>query len=193
MEFITLLAIFLGPITAVFVTRWVDHRRERHSRRMEVFRTLMRTRRTPVFPDHVGALNLIEIEFSKDKEVLAAWKALFSHFGTTHPLRPDEQTADGMSRDEINARRRAFDGRLLEERQRLLAKLLHAMAKVLDFRIEQLEIFEGGYTPQGWVDVDAEQREVRRYLIDLGTGRRLVPVAILATRNAEEKEDDQAR
>ena len=89
-EWLTLAAIFLGPIVAVFVTRWVDCLRERGQRRMDVFRTLMRTRRAPISGDHVGALNLIEIEFQNDVEVMAEWRKLFSHFGTEHTKRPGE-------------------------------------------------------------------------------------------------------
>jgi len=62
-EWINLAAILLGPILAVLVTRFIDSRRETQSRRMEIFKTLMRTRRTPTYADHVGALNLIEVEY----------------------------------------------------------------------------------------------------------------------------------
>ena len=44
---------------------------------MDLFRTLMRTRRVPMSADHVGALNLIEIEFASEPDVLAAWKLLY--------------------------------------------------------------------------------------------------------------------
>ena len=59
--------------------------------------------------------------------------------------------------EESRQRDNLFNKRLFDERQRLLAKVLHSMAKTLNFKIEQLEIFEGGYTPQGWQDefVDA--------------------------------------
>ena len=81
-EWITLLAVLLGPILAVWATRFLDDRRSTHEQRMSVFKTLMRTRRTPVMPEHVGALNLVEIEFQKDHEVITAWRALLTHFGT---------------------------------------------------------------------------------------------------------------
>jgi Family of unknown function (DUF6680) len=42
---------------------------------MDIFKTLMPTRRTPMYPEHVGALNLIELEYYKDKTVLAQWRA----------------------------------------------------------------------------------------------------------------------
>ena len=69
---LTLLAIASTPFTSIWITRTIDHRRERRERRMDIFRQLMRTRRTPITPEHVGALNLIEIEFAGDLDIIAA-------------------------------------------------------------------------------------------------------------------------
>ena len=41
----TIVAVILGPILAVCVTRYIDESRLKQTRRMDVFRTLMRTRR----------------------------------------------------------------------------------------------------------------------------------------------------
>jgi hypothetical protein len=71
---------------------------------------------------------------------------------------------------------------LYNERQRLLAKLLHAIASELGHKAEQLEIFEGGYTPRGWHDDDMEQRLIRQYALDLARGHRVVPVGVVDLR-----------
>jgi hypothetical protein len=52
------------------------------------------------------------------------------------------------------------------------------MARALRFKIEQLEIFEGGYTPQGWEDEYIEQRTARGFLIDLYKGKVALPVMV---------------
>jgi hypothetical protein len=57
-------------------------------------------------------------------------------------------------------------------------RLLHAMATALKFPVQQLEIFEGGYTPQGWVDVEAEQALVRKLFVEIYAGLRLFPLAV---------------
>jgi hypothetical protein len=49
-EILTLIALVGGPVTAVLLTRYVDQNREKSGRRMDVFRTLMRTRRAPKSP-----------------------------------------------------------------------------------------------------------------------------------------------
>ena len=178
-ETLTLVAILVGPVVAVVLTRYLDDRRDRRRGRMEVFKTLMRTRRTPVFVEHVGALNLIEIEFANDGKVIAAWRALFTHFGTEHPRRQEEQLLPALAKEQSTSRDQRFFDRLAKERQSLLAKLLHAMASAMNFKIEQLEIFEGGYCPQGWEDEFLEGQVMRRYVVDLALGRRPLPVAVI--------------
>jgi hypothetical protein len=179
MEVLTLIAIFAGPISAILVSRHLDARKEQRDRQMDIFRTLMRTRRTPVWADHVGALNLVEIEFKDDSKVIAAWKALFEHFAARHVRAPNEQIAEAMTPEEAGQRNQRFDERLGTERQKLLAKLLHAIAKRMRFNAEQLDIFEGGYTPQGWEDVETEQRLIRQFALEFLAGRRSVPVAVM--------------
>jgi hypothetical protein len=152
---------------------------------MSVFKTLMRTRRTPVHIDHVGALNLVEIEFQKDKKVIAAWRELLTHFATEHQPKAAERTDGNLTPEERRNRESQFLKRIATERQTLLTKLLHAIAKALRFKAEQLEIFEGGYTPQGWFDDDIEMRAARRLFVDVATGQRLFPIGIYDVKQAE--------
>lgn len=179
MEIISLFAIFLGPIFAVLATRWLDEKRERRERKMTIFRTLMRTRRTPTSQEHVGGLNLIEIEFAAHPKVISAWKNLFEHFGNQHSRYSEESVAPDDSFDQTRQKNIKFEERLRAERQRLLAKLLHAMAKELNFTIEQLEIFEGGYLPQGWVDTESDGAVIRKFAANLAVGNALLPVGVV--------------
>jgi hypothetical protein len=41
------------------------------------------------------------------------------------------------------------------------------MANFLGFKINQLEIFEGGYTPQGWSEIEYDQTAIRRFAASL--------------------------
>jgi hypothetical protein len=128
----------------------------------------MRTRRMRLNPDHVGALNLVEIEFYDQKPVIDAWKAYWSNLGRRVPSDQAEQDA------------------FFKEQASLLTKLLHAMARSLDFHIEQLDIFEGGYVPQGWEQDEQIIRLTRMLLLDVLSGRRSIPVVPLnlATHNS---------
>ncbi|WP_286909324.1 DUF6680 family protein [Roseovarius sp.] len=149
-------AALIGPALAVWITRMSDDRKEVRARRMDIFRTLMRTRKMPIHFDHVGALNLIEIEFAKDADVIAAWKNYLKNLSERLP-------ADANKDDEI-----AFS----KARENLLTKLIYEISKVLKFKVEQLDILEGNYIPQGWNDDDWEQKIVRKALIDVLGGRR---------------------
>ena len=43
-DFIAIVAILLGPIVAVRLTRYLDDRKEKKERKVKVFKTLMATR-----------------------------------------------------------------------------------------------------------------------------------------------------
>lgn len=192
LEAITIAAIIIGPIVAVLITRWLDDRRERSKRRMDIFRTLMRTRRATMSADHVGALNLVEIEFNNEKLIIKAWTDLFVHLGSNHSRHFSESIENSMKDDEKRRREVMFDERIFKERQSFLAKLLHAMARKLNFRIEQLEIFEGGYIPQGWVDADLELRVARKFVVDLYFGNRILPVGVVNYSDARSGASDSS-
>ncbi|WP_143103459.1 DUF6680 family protein [Albimonas pacifica] len=154
----TLIAVLVGPVLAVLVTRLIDQRREVRARRMDVFRTLMRTRKLPVHFDHVGALNLVEVEFADKKQVISAWKDYLKSLS--------ERLASNASEEEHEGLRRRRDSGL--------TKLIYEISKVLNFKVEQLDILEGNYMPQVWDDDDWEQRMVRRSLRAVLDGQRPV-------------------
>ncbi len=108
--------------------------------------------------DHVGALNLIEVEFVDDSAVIETWKAYLDDLSQELP--PFEQ------KDKYDA--------AIKKRDSLLTKLISEIAKVLNIKVEQLDILAGNYIPQGWFDEDWEQRLVRRHLINVLSGRSAV-------------------
>lgn len=152
-EWLTLAAIFLGPICAVWMTRFVDGRREKKANRLAVFKTLMRTRGSRLNHEHVGALNLVEIEFYKEKNVSNALQRYFDHLNT-----------------------RTTDERWLDTSNHLFTKLLYEIAKSLGYKIEQLQILTGGYAPQGWIDNEGRQEEIQNRLIALLQMKTALPI-----------------
>ena len=76
----TIIAILAGPVLAVLVTRFTDRHREIRGRQWDIFRNLMRYRRTPLNPEFVGALNLVEVEFASNPKVIQTWKRLLAQF-----------------------------------------------------------------------------------------------------------------
>ena len=160
-EIILTVAVILGPTLAVVVSLFMESRRNHRERRMYIFRTLMRTRggTSKASVDHVAALNLVEIEFRNDKVVHDAWK---KHFNILCRLGRNENV-DPLSLDKS------------------LANLLQLISRTLGYKIEGLEIFEGGYTPQYWDtrQSDAEWQSIRQYVIDLSQGKEVLPVKVL--------------
>jgi hypothetical protein len=43
-----------------------------------------------------------------------------------------------------------------------MTKLLSEMAKVLGYNLQQLDVLEGGYYPQGFFDIETEEQDSRR-------------------------------
>ena len=155
----TIVAVFLGPVFAVWVARHMDTRRADEARKLNIFRTLMCTRGLPLDRDHVGALNLVEVEFIDCPDVVKAWKAYLANLGGEVP--PIEQ----------KDRHDAF----IKKRNSLLTKLIDEIAKVLKINVTQLDILEGNYVPQGWANEEWEQQLVRRGLINVLYERASIP------------------
>jgi hypothetical protein len=147
-------ATFAGPIAAVLITRWIDRKRALRDRQLEVFRALMRTRKSSLQPDHVNALNLVEIEFHGVGTVLGAYRDLMRHINTPT----------------------AFNEQWLNTHRSYLTKLLSAMAKDLGYTIEQLDVFEGGYYPSGWGQIEEQNLAMRLGFLELLSGKRSLPV-----------------
>jgi hypothetical protein len=103
-DWLTLAAIILGPLFGAWLAVWLEGKRAKRERRLDIFRTLMRTRRTPMWPDHVGALNLVEIEFHDHPRVIEKWRKLFEHLGTPHQKRMDEEISETMPDNEKRER-----------------------------------------------------------------------------------------
>ena len=118
------LATLLGPIFAVLVTRFIDEKRQRRSRQMEVFRALMTSRRADLSHEYVKALNSIEIEFGGVEPVESAQRELFRHLNLhSQPLDWNDQL------------------------RRLQTRLLYAMATYLGYKMEHLpNTVEGTHT-----------------------------------------------
>ena len=148
-------ATLSGPVLAVLVTRYVDNSRQRTARKLDVFRMMLRSRRSPLSPEYVTALNMVELEFAGVESVLRAYRNLFNHYSTT-PTNAD-----------WNERLRGS-----------IARLLNAMAKDLGYDMEQLDVLEGGYLPQAWGKIEEDNTAIREALADIARGKKALPVVV---------------
>lgn len=145
----------LGPIIAILITLWRGAVTSKYHRRLHVFRTLMATRKIGISPDHVNALNLVEVDFYECRTVEAAWSEYKNHL-------------NDISKPEDDIWR--------EKKEKLLAKLLFEIALVLGFKLPAIDIFKGGYAPSGWAHRDMRYTGMLEYIYELSQGKKAVPI-----------------
>lgn len=155
---ITIFAIIIGPIMAVKVTRKMDEERGDRQRKLDVFRTLMKTRQVRLSPDHVTALNLIELEFYEKTSVTTPYRAYIKHLSFAMPT-PENQDL------------------YFEERHDLFVDLLQALGKELGYMFDKHELERLGYAPSGWERDEAIQRKNAYLLSELLEGKRPLPIS----------------
>lgn len=169
-DWLMITAVFLGPIVAVRLTRFLDNRKEQRDRKLQIFKTLMATRAYTISPQHVEALNRIDLEFSnkhkKERDVVYAWKSYLDLLGDKDM--PREQW--GIKRIE------------------LLVDLLHSMAKVLDYEFDKTHIKNSAYAPVAHGDIEDQQTAVRMGVIDILAGKRVIPMHITNLPNQDSQD-----
>jgi hypothetical protein len=164
LEILTLIAIFVGPITAIQVQKFIEYRNEHRSRQLHIFRTLMGTRATRLAPEHVAALNMIDMDFSvkkkKEKPTVLAWRVLLDQFGkypSEKNYTEQKEYSDAISR-------------AAEKSEDYFVDLLFEMSKSLGYDFEKVHIKNGCYAPTGHAEIENDQRSVRKGLIGLFSG-----------------------
>ncbi|HVZ47068.1 MAG TPA: DUF6680 family protein [Ramlibacter sp.] len=159
-DVLMVLSTALSPLIAVQVTRWLDDLNEERGRKLQVFKILMATRAYSVSPQHVEALNRIDLEFSPkrpaEKAVLDVWQQYLDHLGQTK-----------MEAQAWNIRR--VD---------LLVELLHAMGKAVGYDFNKTQIKNGTYSPTAHGRLESEQERLRTLTLELLEGKRLLPTFV---------------
>lgn len=160
-EILTLIAIVGGPIAAVVITRMMDNRTARYSRRYSIFGDLIRTRSAKLSPEHVSALNLVEIEFSQSAKVKAAWDRYMENLSSETP---NDQSA--------------FNNFILR-RDQLFIKLVQEIANDIGYKnVDMTDMMTANYYPRGWQTAEEEQRQLRQLLIGVLSGAKPIPVRL---------------
>ena len=153
--------VLISPLLAVQATVWLQRKRETRERQLEVFKTLMRTRASGLAPDHVQALNMIDVEFydgsKKQGAVVRAWKAYLDHLNNATAA-PTEVWAT--------------------RREDLFIDLLHAMATHLGLDFDKTDLRRTSYFPRAYGDTELELLRIRAGLADVVDGRRSLPVTV---------------
>lgn len=147
-DVLTITAILLSPVLAVQVSEFLRRRREAKERKVNIFKTLMSTRRSRLSLIHVQALNLIDTEFYNVKEVLDAWKTYLDHLYDYVTLNSSPGVWNAKQEDSF-------------------INLLYSMAKHLGYDFDKVYLKRASYSPEGHGKVEGELNFIREKLVEL--------------------------
>ena len=161
-DFLTILAIFLGPISALFVQRKLDDRRESNKRKKDIFRTIWATRTFPQRLNyrHVEALNVVGNDFANDSKVIDAWKEYLDKLNSPLPTDTNLHTQFFEARDE------KFN------------ELIFQMSQTLGYKFTRLEIKKQYYSPQAHGTWAEQETVLRNGVTSLFKGEFSLPIRI---------------
>ena len=153
-DLIMIFAVLSGPVVAVQLTERLRQSKEKRERKDGIFRILMATRNANLAPNHVEALNLVDVLFHgpshQEKKVVESWRLYLSHLNDGYYPRE----AWGIRRSD------------------LLVELLFEMGTSLGYSFERSHIKSGTYYPGGYSDAEIDQLETRKLWLEVLKGSR---------------------
>lgn len=174
-EWLLIGGTMIGPVLAVQAQKWLERSREKEGRRIWIFSTLMATRNARLSPDHVRALNSIDLTFSTprllgvvrraadDQVVLDAWNEYRRHLNNPpagNPPLEANMTRWGSQGDE------------------LFVNLLERLAKATRYVFDRDQIRSGNYWPQAHGLIELENQVSRKLLLEVLSGQRSLAMDI---------------
>lgn len=162
-----IVATVFGPILAVQAQKAIERAQERNRRKSWVFHQLMATRRARLSPEHVQALNMIDLAFygrrllgmhrpgTSEIAVTDAWHEYLDHLG-------------GPADDAIWTTRG----------DELFTNLLSAMAQDVGYTFDRVQLKKGAYSPLAHGELEKQQETVRNLVIDVLGGNRALKMQV---------------
>ena len=140
MEWLNIIAIVIAPIAASAIAVRLQNRSEKRKDKMYIFKVLMTSRIYGWTPEKVNVLNIIDIVFSDDKKVRAAWKNLSDKYNVEDP-------------DQLHLKK-------IEQAQ---YKLIEAIANSLGYKNTiTWEEIQNPYIPRGMVEQIENQKNMQQ-------------------------------
>ena len=164
-------ATVLGPILAVQAQKAVESFREKRRRKTNLFEQLMATRASRVSPEHVRALNMIDLVFygersvsfhrrtRKEQRILDAWKEYLDHLHNR------------LSDDQIQL--------WLAQGDELFTNLLYAISQDIGYKFDRVQLKRGAYSPIAHGELEAELTELRRAALSLVMGKHAMKMNVV--------------
>ncbi len=175
----------VSPCIAIQVERWIERSKEQKRRKIHIFETLMATRAARTSPNHVMALNAIDLAFNpgtpKEKHVLEAWRIYFDHLSNTPDATKDPDT--------YKQRQETWN----QKNEDLFVALLKALSDCLDYQFDEVQLRRGVYYPVAHGEADAAQWLIRDGLVKLLTGQFHIPMDVKSMPFSQEAFDLQKK
>jgi len=164
-------ATLVGPILAIQAQKWLERGTEAANRKSLIFATLMATRAARLSPEHVRALNAIDVVFygtrrfgkkvrtNAEQLVLDAWKEYLDHLSEPAP--------------ESEAAAEAF----FASRTELFINLIAAIAKERRFSFDRVTLKKGVYSPLAHGQLEQAQTDALKGIAAVFNGRQPLKVA----------------
>lgn len=171
-DWATIVAALLGPVLAVQAQKAVESFREKQRRKAFLFEQLMATRAARLAPEHVRALNMVDLVFygerilgiqrrsAKEQRVLDAWKEYHDHLNNKVD---DAQISLWVAQGD-----------------ELFTNLLYAVSQDLGFKFDRVQLKRGAYSPVAHGEIEAEQTELRKAALSLVTGKHALKMNVVA-------------
>lgn len=156
---VTVIAILLAPIIALRVQTRLDTAKEKKQRKLIIFKTLIATYATRVSPDHIQALNMINIEFYGTESVLSSWRLYQQHLTT--PVAKANDTSIPIEEREKTAQQ------WLETGNGLFINLLVDMSNEVGFPFDKPTLSKGIYYPIAQEKIEIENKILREGLLKI--------------------------
>jgi len=165
-----ILATLIGPVLAVQAQKAIERARERRSRRSWVFHQLMATRAARVSPEHVQALNMIDLAFyghrvlgihrrsKSEQAVINAWREYHDHLNT-------KAEGEGLRIWNVKG-------------EELFINLLFAMAEDVGYKFDRVQLKKGAYSPMAHSELEDQQRSLRSLAIGMLSGQQSIKMDV---------------
>lgn len=173
-EWLTIIAVLVGPVLAVQAQKWVERRQAKTGMKDGIFRTLMATRAARLAPEHVQALNMIDIAFygkrsfgrqrqsNAEVQVCIARRVYF-----------DVLNVDANAMSESRAEQWAHD------RDEKFYALLAAIAIAQNFDFNSVDLKRAVYSPVAHGTIETDQEAIRVGLAKLLKGEVALPMRVV--------------
>lgn len=160
-------ATLMGPVLAVQAQKWIEALRKSSEAKDLIFRSLMATRGARLSPEHVRALNMIDLTFygksvakrtKQEQGVLDTWKEYLDHLYEPFP--------------ENEAEIKVFQA----HREELVTNLLSAIASERGLKFDRVQLKKGSYMPVGYEQQEQQQKALLDGAVKVFKGERAIKV-----------------